>query len=150
MTTFSYPIEQKRVEMGESGANAVKGKVPAYYITKVSAGSTGTAVGSTTIPLFVAPAGSRVWDATLDVITAYDPGVGTTNTNLRIGTATSTGIVFAATTVNTVGRRTQTMTGAQVSANAITFTVDTTIQAIVSIDTSAVTTGEVLIAVVLV
>jgi len=151
MTTFSYPVNVKRVEPGLAGSTAmadIKGKVPFYMQRKVSIGDTGTAVGSTTIPLFVAPAGSRVWDAALDVITAYNQGA--SNTNLAVGVPTSTGIIFAATTVNTAGRRTQTMSGAQVSANAIVFTVDTTIQAVVSIETSTVTAGEVLVNVILI
>ena len=153
MTTFAYPLNVRRAEPGlvpdPARVNST-GKVPFYLQRKVSVGDTGTAVGSTTIPLFVAPAGSRPWDCVLDVITAFDPGVGTTQTNLRVGTATSTGIIFATTTVNTVGRREAAETGAQVSALAITFTADTTIQAIVSIDTSAVTAGEVLITAILI
>jgi hypothetical protein len=150
MTTFSYPLEQKRPEMGESGANAAKGKHPANYLTVVSVGQTGTAVGATTIPLFVAPAGSRVWDATIDILTAANPGVGTTRTAMAIGVPTSTGIIFAATTVNTGGRRTQVMTAAQVSALAIPFTADTTIQAVVSIDTSTISAFEAIVNVVIV
>jgi hypothetical protein len=148
MTTFSYPLNVKRTNPDASGVGAVQGKTPFYMQRKVSVGDTGTAVGSTTIPLFVAPAGSRVWDAALDVITVFNPAA--SNTNLAVGVPTSTGIIFAATTVNTAGRRTQTMSGAQVSANAVVFSADTTIQAIVSIDTSTVSTGEVLITVILI
>lgn len=146
MTTFSYPLTIKTVNPPATGVGAATGKVPAYYIKKVSVGDTGTAVGSTTIPLFVLPAGSRVVESFIDVVTAYDPAA--SNTNLRVGTSTSTGIVFAATTVNTVGRRVATETGAQVSALGIVFSADTTIDALVSIDTSAVTAGEVIVYVV--
>ncbi len=150
MTTFTYPLEGKRPEMGESGMSAVKAKIPFYMITKVSVGQTGTAVGSTTIPLFIAPAGSRVLECYLDITTAANPGVGGTRTAMAIGVSTSTGIIYAATTVNTEGRRAYGGTAAQVSANAIAFTADTTIQALVSIDTSAISAFEAIVNVVLV
>lgn len=146
MTTFPYPLrvgraEPSRVPAPNAAVEAASlARVPFHLVRKVSIGDTGTGVGATTIPLFIAPAGSRPWECVVDVITAYNPAA--SNTNLRIGTATSTGIIFAATTINTVGRRDAVETGAQVSANNIVFSVDTTIQAIVSIDTSAVTAGE--------
>lgn len=146
MTTFTYPIQVKQVNPPGTGVGAaVRGKVPAYYVAMVSAGA-GIAAGVTTVPLFVLPAGSRVIDAFIDIVTAFNPGA--SNTNLRVGTSTSTGIVFAATTVNTAGRREATESGAQVSALAITFTADTTIDALVSVDTSAITAGEVRVVVV--
>lgn len=146
MTSFIYPLQVRRAEPSRVPAPnaaveaASVAKVPFHLFRKVSVGDTGVAVGATTIPLFIAPAGSSPFDCVVDVITAYDPAA--SNTNLRVGTATSTGIIFAQTTINTVGRREATETGAMVSANAIVFSVDTTIQAIVSIDTSAVTVGE--------
>ncbi len=143
MTTFSYPVEIKSRELPASGVGTTKAKVPSYLVKKVSVGDTGTAVGATTIPLFVLPAGSRVVDCFIDVATVFNPAA--SNTNLRVGTSTSTGIYFAATTVNTAGRRTQTPSGAQVSAWAIGVSVDTTIDAVVSIDTSTVSAGEVII-----
>lgn len=151
MTTFSHPLKVKRSETEVSAAapGRVQGKVPSYWQAVVSVGGTGgTAASTTTLPLFVAPAGSIPVECYLDVLTVFNPAA--SNTNLAVGTATSTGILFAATTVNTAGRRAYAGSGAQVSANAIAFTADTTIQAIVSIDTSAVTTGEVLITVVLI
>jgi hypothetical protein len=149
MTTFSFPIDGKRNNMDAAGAGAVLGRVPLYYSARVSVGQTGTAVGSTTIPLFVAPAGSRPIDCWLDITTAANPDVGGTRTAMAIGTATSTGIIYAATTVNTAGRRLYGGTAAQVSANAIAFTADTTIQALVSIDTSTISAFEAVVFVVL-
>ena len=142
MTTFSYPVNIKRPEMAESGAGSVVGKSSFYMIKKVSVGDTGTAVGTTTLPLFIAPAGSRVIDCFLDITTAANPGEAGTRTALAVGTPTSTGIILAATTVNTAGRRTYGGTAAQVSANNIAFTADTTIQALVSIDTSVISAFE--------
>jgi hypothetical protein len=142
MTTLSYPLNIKRPEMGASGTDAVVGKSPFYMIKKVSVGDTGTAVGATTLPLFVAPAGSRVVNSFLDITTAANPGVGGTRTALAIGTAASTGIILASVTVNTAGRRTYTGTAAEVSANNIAFTADTTIAAVVSIDTSVISAFE--------
>lgn len=147
MTAFSYPIDIKRPEMAASGAGAITGQVPVYYSVPLSVGATGVGPGATTIPLFVAPAGSRPFDCVLDILTGADSGA--SNVNVRIGTPTSTGIIFAATTVNTAGRRTQTMTAAQVSANAVVFTADTTVKAVVSIDTSAITTFHSIVHVVL-
>lgn len=106
---------------------------------------TGTAAGTTTIPLFVAPAGATFYECVLDITTAFD----NLTTNIRVGTPTSTGILYAATTANTAGRRAYAGTAAQVSANAIPLTADTTVQAIVSIDTSAVTAGSVIVHVVI-
>lgn len=149
MTTFTFPIDGKRAEMGADRVGAVLGRVPLYYSARVSVGQTGTAVGSTTIPLFIAPAGSRPIDSWLDITTAANPDVGTTRTAMAIGTATSTGIIYPAVTVNTAGRRLYVGSGAQVSANAIAFTTDTTIQAVVSIDTSTITAFEAVVFVVL-
>jgi hypothetical protein len=151
MTTFAHPLKVRRTEAEVSvGApGRVQGKVPSYWQAVVSVGNTGVgAASTTTLPLFVAPSGSIPVECYLDVLTGYNQGA--SNTNLAVGTATSTGILFAATTVNTTGRRAYAGSGAQVSANAIAFTADTTIQAVVSIDTSAVTAGEVLITVVLI
>lgn len=151
MTTFTYPVNIKPFqETAVSGAGSVQGKAPMYLIKRVSVGETGTAVGATTIPLFVAPAGSRPIDCFLDITTAADPGVGGTRTAMAIGVSSSTGILYAATTVNTAGRRTYAGSAAQVSANAIAYTADTTINAIVSIDTSAITAFEAIVYVVLV
>lgn len=148
MTTFSYPLEIKTVNPPATGVGLNVGKVPAYYVRKVNIADTGVAVGSTTVPLFVLPAGSRIVESFIDVVTPYNPAA--SNTNVRVGTSTSTGIVFAATTVNTAGRRTATETGAQVSALGIAFSADTTIDALVSIDTSAVTAGEFIVYVVVI
>lgn len=142
MTTLSYPLNIKRPEMGATGADAVVGKSSFYMIKKVSVGDTGTAVGATTLPLFVAPAGSRVVNAFLDITTAANPGEASTRTALAVGVSTSTGIILASTTVNTAGRRTYGGTAAQVSANNIVFAADTTIQAVVSIDTSVISAFE--------
>jgi hypothetical protein len=147
MTTFSYPLDIKRGEpIGSDAVNQQTARVPAHYTVLLNTAKTGTAIGATTVPLFVAPAGSRVYECVLDITTAYD----NTTTNVRVGVPTSTGILFAATTANTAGRRAYGGTGAQVSANAIPFTVDTTIQAVVSIDTSTVAAGSMLVHVVLI
>jgi hypothetical protein len=146
MTTFSYPVNITRHEPLDGDAiNMQSARVPARYSVVVNTAKTGTAAGATTIPLFVAPAGSTFYECVLDITTAFD----NTTTNIRVGTATSTGILYAATTANTAGRRTYAGTGAQVSANAIALTADTTVQAIVSIDTSAVTAGSVIVHVVI-
>lgn len=144
MTTFSYPVNIKRPEMAESGAGAVTARVPARYSVRIGTAQTGTAAGTTTIPLFVAPAGSTFYECVIDVVTAYDND----ETKIAVGVPTSTGILYAATTANTAGRRAYAGTGAQVSANSIALTADTTVQAIVSITTSAVTAGEVIVHVV--
>jgi hypothetical protein len=145
MTTFSYPLDIKRPEMDESGPGAVKARVPARYTTTVNIARTGTAVGATTVPLFVAPAGSVFYECVLDVVTAYD----NLDTKIAVGVPTSTGILYAAVSVNTAGRRAYAGAAAQISANAIPLTADTTVQAIVSIATSTVAAGSVLVHVVL-
>lgn len=147
MTTFSYPLDIKRGEpTGSDPVNQQTGRVPTHYTVLLNTARTGTAIGATTVPLFVAPAGSRVYECVLDITTAYD----NLTTNVRVGTPTSTGIIYAATTANTAGRRAYAGTAAQVSANAIPFAADTTIQAIVSIDVSVVTAGSMLVHVVLI
>jgi len=147
MTTFAFPLDIKRGEpTGSDPVNQQTGRVPTHFSTVVNTGRTGVATGATTVPLFVAPAGSRFYECVLDITAAYN----NTTTNMRIGTATSTGILFAATTVNTAGRRPYAGTEAQVSANAIPLAADTTVQAIVSIDAGNPTAGSVLVHVVLI
>jgi hypothetical protein len=140
MTSFSYPLNIRNHEPpGPESVNLVEARVPGRYSVVVDTAKTGTAAAATTIPLFVAPAGSTFYECVLD----------NTTTNIRVGIPTSTGILYAATTANTAGRRAYAGTGAQVSANAIALTADTTVQAIVSIDTSAVTAGSVIVHVVI-
>lgn len=147
MTAFSYPLQISRTEVPNGSAlETRRGSVPFYLTRRVSVGEIGGgAVGATTIPLFVAPAGSRPINVFLDITTPANPGVGGTRTAIAVGTATSTGILYASTTVNTGGRRTYAGTEAQVSANGIVFAADTTIQAVVSVDTSAITALEVIV-----
>lgn len=147
MTTFSYPVKVKRVNPGASAVNSVAGVAPFYLTATVSVGQTGTAVGTTTIPLFVAPAGSRPVEGFIDVVTAFD---NTANTNVALGVSGSNGRIMAATTANTAGRTRATPTAAMVSSNAIVFTTDTTIKAVVSITTSTVTAGQFIAYVVLI
>jgi len=147
MTSFSFPLNIRNHEPpGPEAVNLVEARVPGHYSVVVNTSKTGTAVGTTTIPLFVAPPGASFYECVIDVVTPFD----NTTTNIRVGTPTSTGILFAATTANTAGRRAYAGTGAQVSANAIPLTTDTTVQAIVSIDTSTVTAGSVIVHVVII
>ena len=143
MTSFTYPLQIKRLEEAQSGAGAVRARVRGVFAAKVSVGQTGAGPGVTTIPLFVVPAGSIFSDCVIDVLTGFN--LTDANANVRIGVPTSTGILFAATSVVTAGRRTQTASAAQVSAWAVSLTADTTVEALVSIDTSAATTGEILV-----
>lgn len=146
MTSFSYPLNIRNHEPpGPESVNLVEARVPGRYSVVVNTAKTGTAAAATTIPLFVAPAGSTFYECVLDVTTPFNNDT----TNIRVGIPTSTGILYAATTANTAGRRAYAGTGAQVSANAIALTADTTVQAIVSIDTSAVTAGSVIVHVVI-
>ena len=142
MTTFSYPLNIRGHEpLGPDVVSMREGRVSGRWSITVGTAQTGTAAGVTTIPLFVAPEGSRVYEATLDITTGYD----NTTTNFNIGTAAAPTRIKSATSVNTARRQSYAPTAAQISVNAIPFTVDTTIQAVVSIDTSAVTTGSVIV-----
>jgi hypothetical protein len=147
MTTLTYPIQAKRVNEGAAATDTFQGYTVIARQATINTARTGTAVGATTIPLFVAPAGSTFSNAFLDIRTAYD---NTAGVNIAIGTAAAPATIFAATTVNTTGRRTYAAAEAQISANAVALTADTTVQAIVSITTSAVTTGNVLLTVFLI
>lgn len=147
MTTFSYPLGIKRPEMGADAVSARTGKVPFYLTAVVSVGMTGTAVGATTIPLFVAPAGSRAIEGFIDVVTGFN---NTAATNIAVGVSGVPGQMVAATTANTVGRTATAYTAAQVTANSVVFSVDTTIQAVVSITTSTVSAGELIAYVVMI
>jgi hypothetical protein len=142
MTTFSFPLEIKcREPLGPEAFNLVKARALAQYSIPVNIAMTGTAAGVTTIPLFVAPAGASIFNCTIDVLAGYD----NTTTNITVGTAGLVNQIHTQVTVNTTGRRAYSPTAAQLSVNAIPFTADTTVLAVVSIDTSAVTTGNLLI-----
>jgi hypothetical protein len=146
MTTFSYPVNIRNHEpAGADAVNLATARVPGRYSVVVNTAKTGTAAGATTIPLFVAPAGSNFYECVLDITTAYDND----DTKITVGTAAAPATLYAATSVNTAGRRAYAGTGAQVSANAIVLTNDTTVQAIVSIATSTVTAGSVIVHVVI-
>lgn len=142
MTTFSYPVNIRPHEpLGPDVVSQRQARVSGRYSVLVGIAQTGTAAGVTTIPLFVAPAGSSVYEATLDITTGYD----NESTNFNIGTEAAPTRIKAATSVNTARRQGYAPTAAMISVNAIPFTVDTTIQAVVSIDTSAVTAGSVIV-----
>lgn len=142
MTTFSFPVNVRPHEPpGPEPVNLVEARLSGRYSVTVNTARTGTAAGVTIIPLFVAPEGSRVYEATLDITTGYD----NTTTNFNIGTAAAPTRIKSSTSVNTARRQSYAPTAAMISVNAIPFTADTTIQALVSIDTSAVTTGSVIV-----
>lgn len=146
MTTFSYPVNIRSHEFnGDDPINTAVARVPARFSTVVNIAKTGTAVGATTVPLFVAPAGSTFYECVLDVAKAYD----NLDTKITVGTPAAPATLYAATSVNTEGRRAYAGSAAQVSANAIALTTDTTVQAIVSIATSTVAAGSVIVHVVL-
>jgi hypothetical protein len=119
--------------------------VPGRFSVVVNTAKSGTAVGATTIPLFVAPAGSNFYECVLDITTAYD----NLDTKITVGTSANPATLFAATSVNTAGRRAYAGSAAQVSTNSIVLTADTTVQAIVSIATSTVAAGSVIVHVVI-
>jgi hypothetical protein len=146
MTTFSFPVNIANHEPASGSAVDLKqARVPGRYSVVVNTSKTGTAAGTTTIPLFVAPAGSNFYECVLDITTAYDND----DTKFTIGTAANPATLYAATTVNTAGRRAYAGTAAQVSTNSLVLAADTTVQAIVSITTSAVTAGSVIVHVVI-
>jgi hypothetical protein len=146
MTTFSFPVNIANHEPASGSVVDLKqARVPGRYSVVVNTAKSGTAAGATTIPLFVAPAGSNFYECVLDITTAYDND----DTKITVGTSANPATLFAATSVNTAGRRAYAGTGAQVSTNSIVLTADTTVQAIVSIATSTVTAGSVIVHVVI-
>jgi hypothetical protein len=146
MTTFSFPVNITNHEPASgSVVDLTQARVPGRYSVVVNTAKTGTAAGATTIPLFVAPAGSNFYECVLDITTAYD----NLDTKITVGTSANPATLYAATSVNTAGRRAYAGTGAQVSTNSIVLTADTTVQAIVSIATSTVTAGSVIVHVVI-
>jgi len=146
MTTFSFPVNIANHEPASGSAVDLKqARVPGRYSVVVNTSKSGTAVGATTIPLFVAPAGSNFYECVLDITTGYDND----DTKITVGTAANPATLFAATSVNTAGRRAYAGSAAQVSTNSIVLAADTTVQAIVSIATSTVSAGSVIVHVVI-
>lgn len=145
MTAFAYPVKVRRPNLAID-SDSYSAQVVMAVQTTVNTSNTGTAAGTTTLPLFVAPAGTRVINAHVDKVTAYD----NTETLIQVGTSALPACIMAATSLNTAGRLSYTGTAAQVSANNIAFAADTTIQAIVSITTSAVTAGKAIVTVLLI
>lgn len=139
-TTFSFPLQVKRPLLG-TDSDSFTAHTLLAKTAPITVALTGLAAGTTTIPLMVLPAGAIISNAFLDIRTAFD---NTAGVNVQIGTPTNVSVVFD-TTVNTTGRRSYTATAAQISVNSIPLTADTTIAAIVSITTSAVTVGDALL-----
>lgn len=139
-TTFSYPLQVKRPSQA-TDSDSFTAHLLAAKTAPITATLTGLGAGTTTIPLMVLPAGSIIINGFLDIRTAFD---NTAGVNVKIGTPTNVSVVFD-TTVNTAGRRTYAAAEAQISVNSIPLTADTTIAAIVSITTSAVTVGDALL-----
>lgn len=146
MTTFAFPVNiDNREPASGSPVDMTTARVPGRFSVVVNTAKSGTAVGATTIPLFVAPAGSNFYECVLDITTAYD----NLDTKITVGTSANPATLYAATSANTTGRRAYAGTGTQVSVNSIVLTADTTVQAIVSIATSTVTAGSVIVHVVI-
>lgn len=145
MTAFAYPVKVRRPNLAIDSDTFSALMVMAVQTT-VNTSNTGTAAGTTTIPLFIAPAGTRIINAYVDKVVGYDND----ETKLQVGTSALPACIMAATSLNTTGRLSYAGTAAQVSANNIAFAADTTIQAIVSITTSAVTVGKSIVTVVLI
>lgn len=143
MTTFSYPILTKPSQVGGPGTLRVVQAVR----TTVDIGRTGTAVGATTVPLFTMPAGSTIERILIDVVDGYDNAIG--GTNLTLGVAGAPARYVAATSVNTARHVPWAPTSALASAAAVPLPADTVLNATVSIQTSAVTAGRVLLTVTL-
>jgi len=144
MTAFAYPIKVRRPNLALD-SDTFSALTLLAVPTTVNIARTGTAAGTTTISLFIAPAGSRVYNAHIDKVVGFD----NTETLIQVGTSALPACIMAATSINTTGRLSYTGTAAQVSANNLAYSVDTTIQAIVSITTSAVTVGTAIVIVVL-
>jgi hypothetical protein len=73
MTSFSYPLNIRNHEPpGPESVNLVEARVPGRYSVVVNTAKTGTAAAATTIPLFVAPAGSTFYECVLDVTTPFN------------------------------------------------------------------------------
>jgi hypothetical protein len=138
MTTFSGPLLIKTNDAEGPGTL----KVTYAFQTTIDIGKTGAGAASTTVlPLFTAPAGTTFDNVVVDIVDAFD-NLAANNTNITVGISGATNRLLAATSLNTVGRRAYAPTTAQISVNAIPLTADTAIQAIVSINTSAVTVGK--------
>ncbi len=143
MTTFSYPVLTKLNGAGGPGNLRVVQAVR----TTVDIARTGTAVGATTVPLFTMPSGSTIERIILDVLDGYDNAIG--GTNLAIGVAGAPARYVAATSVNTARHIGWAPTSANASAAMVPVVGDTVLNATVSIQTSTVTAGRVLLTVTL-
>jgi hypothetical protein len=144
MTTFSYPLNIKRPEpIGDDIVNQAVGRVHGVYFNRLTTTNTGLAAGTTTINLFVAPAGSRFRTCTVDVPTNFD---NTTGVQIQVGTATLVSLLADVTvsSANATYRNAYVATQARVSNTAIALTADTTIQAKFTI-TSTLTAGDIII-----
>lgn len=144
MTTFSFPVNIKVHEPADGlPINQQTGRLAARYYDRLTTADTGTAAGTTVIPLFVAPAGARFYSVNIDVPTNFD---NTTGVQVQIGTAANVSLL-ADTTISATqasGRLTYNATAARVSAAAIALTADTTVQARFVI-TSTLTAGDIII-----
>ena len=138
MTTFSYPLQVRPNEPGSAAVAQVAGRTLITYANKVSTGMTGTAAGATTLPLFVAPAGTRFYDCTMDFTTAFDNATALT----LVGVFAGSNSVVTSVTGTAIARKPGVFTNAQLSTNASPLTADTTVVAVVSINTSTITAGE--------
>ncbi len=143
MTTFSYPVLTKLAQVGGTGTMRMVQGVR----TTVDIAKTGTAVGATTVPLFTAPAGATIERILIDIIDGYDNATG--GTNMTIGVAGTPARYLATTSVNTARHISWSPTSAIASAAATPLPADTVINATVSIQTSTVAAGRVLLTITL-
>lgn len=146
MTTFAWPINTRGRDTNVPSYR-MEGRAVVLVEAKLSVGQfAGVTAAATTLPLIqntgfplVLPAGSRIHSAFIDIVTPITPASGT---NITLGWSGGSQI-FSSTSIETAGMRSYAPTTAQISANRVGFTTDTTIEAIVSVSgTSARTAGE--------
>ena len=150
MTSFAWPLRVRGADTNVADYE-FQGRVVVAAEATISLGNIANqAAGVTIIPLkqpngqpLVVPAGAKVLNSFIDVLTPWAPVSGT---NINIGYGTARNQIFAQTSIETAGIRTYTPTTAQISLNRVPFALPTTIEAMICVSGSNVpTAGELII-----
>ena len=137
MTTFAYPVTQRGGDTNEASFNTRMQTVLRMDTTVGFAQtSTAGAANSITPASFVVPAGSRIDDVRIDVLTAWAGSAALSGTTANVYLGSS--LIASGMSLETAGRVAPTFTAAQVSVMASAVTADTTISFVVSVSGSVV------------
>lgn len=137
MTTFAYPVTQRGGDTNEASFNTRLQTLLRMDTTIGFAQTSVSGAANTITPSnFVVPAGARIDNVRIDVLTAWAGSAALSGTTANVYLGSS--LIASGMSLETAGRIAPTFTAAQLSVMASALVADTTVSFIVSVSGSVV------------